>query len=205
MRKTLLEIFEGFAGYSAFIPAGHLEPNDVVRQQTQARSGEFPYDQPVSYGTSVGSSIDGVSYQMKGPTHPPIPQQTDPSDIEARTPWDIASEGTCLSFDLYQPGPQAPDSFRLGYGDRGLMGDGLTSAELELDYLRNDFRNSFVASLPILRHMDRHDLFSLLNEPDPEYSETVFCPDDGSEVFDIYNSSGRHVYAPGAEDDPEEL
>ena len=65
----------GGSGYSAaFTHPDPLDPNDSLRQRTQSRQGNFPYDSPVSYGGPIGTDMGGAAYQ-RAPDHtPPKPR-----------------------------------------------------------------------------------------------------------------------------------
>lgn len=202
-RRRLTEDPSGYT--TAFTRPDPLDPNDRKRQQTQARASDYPYDMPVSYGRPVGTDSDGAAYQMSPGSDPPVPRSRKPSDWRPKDPWNLANEMAEGTLDPYEPGPQAPDAPRLGYGNHGRMGDGIDPQELDMDALRSDFRDSFVASLPVVQGMGRQGLFALLMDLDPEYSAELFAPDDDSEMLDTYCDWGRHVYAPDAENDPEGL
>ena len=96
-----------------------------------------------------------------------------------------------------------PDALNLGQGAMGSMGPGIDAIELDIDALRQDFRNSFMDTLPKAQSLGKKGLFSLLVDLDPEYSAELFAPDDDAEMDSIYQDWGQHVYAPGAEEDPE--
>lgn len=182
-----------------------MDPNDRLRQRTQARAGEYPYDMPTSYGQPIGTDSGGAAYQKPPTTEPPVPRSRKASDWKPKDPWNLAKEMAEGTLDPYEPGPQADDALRLGYGNHGRMGDGVDPQELDMDALRNDFRDSFITSLPVVQGMGSKGLFALLMDLDPEYSAELFAPDDDGEMLDVYNHWGRHVYAPGAEEDPEQL
>ena len=119
--------------------------------------------------------------------------------------WFILDEGlSSPETNNYEPGPQAPDSAPLGYGNHGCMGeDGMDPLDLDMDALRQEFRDSFIETLPHAQNLGRKGLFALLVQLDPEYSAELFAPDDDSEMMDMYADWGQRVYAPGAEEDPE--
>lgn len=351
---------EGPSGYTAaFTHPDPMDPNDRVRQRTQGRADNFPYDRKVSYGNPIGTDLGGAHYQKAPDAHPPVPKNKRPEDVPVQTVWEQIAEalnkgslpgrklswsqaneyypecapfwdsqvGTDIvwlgdsvkgaedqglraldsdghvwryspekweraimrselfhqghtgiwdsdvelvkvssewadrkyrnamdwgfagmrtewnasmfmfapaepinlymitndgkrfiwnnnhmewfnddvemreSLDVYEPGPNAPDAPRLGYGNRGRMGDGFDPFDLEIDALKNDFRQSFQASLPHVQAMGRKGLFNLLVQLDPDFSAEVFGPEDDEEALDIYTKWGAHVYAPGAEED----
>jgi len=195
------------SGYTtAFTHPDPLDPNDGVRQRTQARAGDYPYDMPTSYGKELGQDSSGASYQMGGYNGPLVPMNKDADDETPKDPWNLAQESIeeMLSGgdeDTYEPGPQANDAARLGYGNHGRLGDGVDPFQLDLDALRNDFRQSFTDTLPQAQKLGRKGLFALLVQLDPDYSAELFAPDEDSEMMDTYTGWGRHVYAPGAEFD----
>ncbi len=178
-----------------------MDPNDRVRQKTQSRPDEFPYDRPVTYGRPRGIGTDGSEYVREPSSSPPVPQHRRPEDEVPKSVWEELEES--LSLGTYEPGPNAPDALALGYGNRGRMGDGVDPYELELDVLRQQFKDSFVDTLPQAQDLGRSGLFHLLVQLDPDYSAELFGPDDDDEAFDIYTDWGQHVYAPGAEEDLE--
>lgn len=177
-----------------------MDPNDRVRQKTQSRAGDYPYDKPVMYGQ--GLRVD-PNTQAANPAfstaRPPVPRNKRPEDVPVQNAWNLARE----ALDTYEPGPNAPDAGRLGYGSHGRMGDGLDPLSMELDDLKQDFRNSFVQTLPVALSLPSRDLFSLLMDLDPEYTADLFAPEDDSEMQDTYTDWADKVYAPGAEEDPE--
>lgn len=176
-----------------------LDPNDRKRQQTQARSGDYPYDMPTSYGQPQGVDSGGASYQLQPTTRPPTPEKQKASSWQPKDPWNLASEGLGR-LAPYEPGPQASNAAGLGYGSHGLMGDGVSPDELDIDALRQEFRDSFERSLPVAQEMGRSDLFALLMDLDPEYSVELFAPSDDSEMFDLYKEWGHYT---GLSDDQE--
>ncbi len=196
MRKRVSEA--GGSGLSAaFTHPDPIDPNDELRQRTQARSDNYPYDMPVSYGHGLSVDDGGAAYQDGFENEPPVPRRKRPEDDVPKDVWEMLES----ALDVYEPGPQADDAARLGYGNHGRMGDGLNPAELDMDALRNDFRTSFLDTLPRAQSLGRKGLFALLVDLDPEYSAELFAPDDDSEMADTYSAWGRHVYAPGAEFD----
>jgi len=194
----------GGSGYTvAFTHPDPLDPNDVQRQKTQPRNNDYPYDRPTSYGAPIGTDSGGAAYQRGSDRTPPNPQKRSAS---SRIPYGqrgVAWEQLESLLDPYSPGDQADDAPRLGYGNQGRMGeDGLDPHELDLDALRNDFKNSFTDTLPVARRLGSKGLFGLLVQLDPEYSAELFAPESDDEMGDLYSDWGARVYAPGAEDDP---
>lgn len=189
------------SGYTAaFTHPDLIDPNDLQRQRTQSRADDYPYDSPTSYGGPIGTDMDGAAYQRSPDQDPPRPRNKRPEDIVPQNVWQQIES----LLDPYQAGPQAPDAAQLGYGNHGLMGDGgMDPDELDMDALRQDFRDTFLGTLPKAQSMGSKGLFALLVQVDPEYSAELFAPDDDSEMFDTYSQWGQHCYAPGAEDDPE--
>lgn len=190
---------------AAFTHPDPLDPNDAQRQRTQAAPKDYPYDKPTSYGNPIGTSGDGSSYQRSPDLTPPKPRHKRPGDVMPYGQYGTAWEQLEALTDPYQNGPQADDAAALGYGNRGRMGeDGLDPGELDLDMLRRDFRDSFVSTRPKAHSLGSKGLFTLLVQLDPEWSAELFAPDDDSEMSDIYDDWGQHVYAPGAEFDEED-
>ena len=53
------------SGYSAaFTHPDPLDPNDELRQKTQARADNYPYDMPVSYGQSISTDDGGAAHRQ---------------------------------------------------------------------------------------------------------------------------------------------
>lgn len=176
-----------------------MDPNDAQRQRTQARSLDYPYDMPVSYGREVGTDMDGAAYQTGARSAPPVPRKLRASDWKPKDPWGLASE---MAEDLtatYSPGEQADDAARLGYGSHGRMGE---DDEVDMDDLRKTFRSCIPA-----REVSRAviGLLKLLATDDDGEADDS---DDGCDV-DILSGDddwdGMHVFAPDAENDPETL
>lgn len=187
----------GPSGYTAaFTHPDPLDPNDAQRQRTQARPVSYPYDQPVSYGRAVGTDSGGAAYQSGARSAPPVPRNLKASDWEPKDPWDLANEMAEGMTDPYCPGPQADDAARLGYGSHGRMGE---DDEVDMDDLRKTFRSCIPASElgPVVL-----DLLALLASQGEEDDDSDADGDDG-----ILSRGGRgkHVFAPGAEWDPETL
>ena len=73
------------------------------------------------------------------------------------------------------------------------MGDGGADPfSLELDALKDQFRQTFADSLPAVGQMSAQSLFSLLADADPEFVAQVFAPEDESEMIDIYTLWAIH-------------
>ena len=194
----------GGSGYTtAFTHPDPLDPNDALRQRTQARSSSYPYDMPVSYGRPIGTDMGGAAYQRAPDQTPPKPQHKGAGSKMPYGQRGRAWEQLESLLDPYSPGDQADDAPSLGYGNTGRMGeDGMEPCDLDLDALRNDFRTAFVDTLPIASKMGSKRLFGLLVQLDPEYSAELFAPESDDEMNDLYSDWGDRVYAPGAEDDP---
>lgn len=190
----------GSSGYSAaFTHPDPLDPNDRVRQKTQARPGDFPYDGPTLYGGPIGTDMGGAAYQ-RAPDHtPPRPRHKRASDEMPYGEYGVAWEQLESLLDPYSPGDQADDALSLGYGSHGRMGeeegelDGWTPHdEVDLDALQTLLRSL----VPLDRPTRPESGLVVMLMP----SEIV--PADDPECDDLYSSEGPHVYAPGAEDDP---
>ncbi len=173
---------------SVFSRPDPMDPNDRKRQQTQARSGDYPYDMPVMYGRDVGVDDNGSSYQFAdSPNPPPTPRNKKASDEVPKDPWTLASES--LGFPS------------VSSDDIDGMGDGFDPVELDIDALRQEFRDSFMGTLPKAIAMGSIGLFKLLTQVDPDFSAELFAPDEDDEMGSIYKQWGSTVYAPGAEYD----
>lgn len=196
--KISAGITEGPSGYqNAFGHPEPMDPNDRIRQRTQSRATDFPYDMPVTHGRPMGTGMDGAEFQREPDHTPPVPRNLKASDMAQHSVWEQL--GSMLS--PYEPGEQAADAPRLGYGNHGRMGDGLDPFDLEIDALRQDFKTSFMDTRPQAQSLGRKGLFSLLVQLDPDYSAELFAPDDDDEMGSIYDDWGTHVFAPGAEQD----
>lgn len=180
----------GGSGYSAaFTHPDPLDPNDRVRQKTQARQGDFPYDGPTLYGGPVGTDMGGAAYQ-RAPDHtPPKPRHAKASDEIPYGEYGVAWEQLESLLDPYSPGDQADDALALGYGSHGRMGE--DDDGLDPDGLRDLLMS---LALPVRPSRPGPGLVVMLM---PE-----IVPADDPERDDLYSSEGPHVYAPGAEDDP---
>ncbi len=193
----------GGSGYSAaFTHPDPIDPNDIQRQRTQSRAGDYPYDSPTSYGAPIGTDSGGAAYQRSPDATPPHPQHRSVDDEMPIGQYGAAWEQLESMLGTYTPGEQADDAFSLGYGSHGRMGEGgMDPVELDMDSLRQDFRTSFLDTLPDALEMGSQGLFALLVQLDPEYSAELFAPDDDEEMCGLYSDWGNRVYAPGAEDD----
>lgn len=58
-----------------------VSKNDRIRQKTQSRSNNFPYDRQTSYGKPLGTSNDGSSYERQQTTTPPKPKNKKAKDV----------------------------------------------------------------------------------------------------------------------------
>jgi hypothetical protein len=172
----------GPSGYvTAFTHPDPMDPNDRLRQQTQSRSDDFPYDRPVMYGRSTHAGMDGDERQDGADDGPPPGDEHEPD--RPLSVWDRISD----SIDRMEQGPQAADAFALGYGNHGRMGeDGMDAIDLEIDALQKDFRSSYDDARPTTDEMHPHDLFVLLTQMDPDFSAETFAPEDEDEMRSIY-------------------
>lgn len=167
---------------TAFTRPDPLDPNDRVRQRTQSRADDYPYDKPVSYGASSHAGLDGSERQDGADRGPPRPRNMRPD--RPHSVWDRISD----SLDVMTNGPQSELSAPLGYGSHGRMGeDGLDAFDLELDALKRDFRSSYEAALPVTDEMEPRDLFTLLTRLDPDFAAETFTPEDENEMRDVYS------------------
>lgn len=186
---------------AAFIHPDRLDPNDVKRQQTQARPANYPYDRPISYGRPVGTSMDGSSYQREpDATPPPMKNRRKQDSVPMNhrgNPWRQLEALT----DPHDVGPQAYNAARLGYGNMGLMGDGTGVEDLDIDVLRQDFKDTFTSTMPVAMKLSPQSLFKMLTHLDPDFAAELFAPEDEEEMQGIYSDWGNRVYAPGAEFD----
>lgn len=185
----------GGSGYvTAFTRPDPMDPNDRVRQQTQARAGDYPYDMPVSYGRPIGTDSGGSAYQMQPTQRPPTSRSTRASDWRPKDPWQLANEVAEGSLDPYSPGPQAADAFRLGYGDHGRMGE---DDDVDMDDLRKAFRSMVPVREPPRVAVGLLSILAAIEDDgsDDDCDGGILSGDDG----------GMHVYAPNAEEDPEQL
>ncbi len=182
----------GGSGYSAaFTHPDPLDPNDRVRQKTQARADSYPYDSPVSYGAPVGTDMGGAAYQRAPDQSPPVPRSKKASDQMPYGEYGVAWEQLESMLDPYSPGDQADDAISLGYGQHGRMGED----EVDIDALRSLFQRMSPAPSGI-RPKPR-GLMAVLMPPPTELVD----PDDRC-GDDLYSDWGHRIYAPGAEDDP---
>lgn len=185
-------------GSTAFIHPEPLDPNDRVRQKSQARSDSYPYDRPVSYGAPVGTDTGGAAYQRPSDTTPPRPRNRKASDAIPYGQRGRAWEQLESMLDPYSPGDQADDALALGYGDRGRLG--------EFD-MPSDFDPECPcdgpSSLPMVFIHRRSSapvstgLVALLGMDQDDREMSDYDPSDLSSP-----DWGHHVYAPGAEEDP---
>lgn len=197
--KSLLELMGedaggmGAAGYTtAFTHPDPMDPNDRVRQKTQGRRSDFPYDRPVMYGASSHASFDGDERQDGADDGPPLPRQSKPD--RPLSVWDRLSD---ISDSVVRApigsGYESELAPQYGAGTHGRMGeDGMDAVELELDSLRKDFRDSYESALSTTDEMDSPSLFVLLTKLDPDFSAETFAPEDEDEMRDVYSTwAGR--------------
>ncbi|HEU5118680.1 MAG TPA: hypothetical protein VFT74_18950 [Isosphaeraceae bacterium] len=179
---------------SAFTHPDPLDPNDAQRQRTQARPKDYPYDRLVSYGSPVGTAMDGDAYQRPPDSTPPKPRKRKAADAIPYGEFGSAWEAADRRLRTYEPGPSAPDAALYGYGSHGRLGDGLedmpTFEDLVVAFVEPDPLS--LATAP-----------SLLSLLDPGVD--LIDPEDGCGPADIYQEpEPDHVYAPGAEFDEED-
>lgn len=188
----------GPSGYTtAFTRPDPLDPNDAQRQRTQARSSNYPYDRPVSYGRALGTDMGGASYQSGARSSPPVPKDLKPSDWRAKDPWNLANEMAEDAGDPYSPGDQADDALALGYGSHGRMGE---DDEVDMD----DLRATFTSCMPSIgADGGVMGLLALLAAAGEEDDDSDEVGDD--DIFSDGDGDDGHVFAPGAADDPETL
>jgi hypothetical protein len=177
----------GAAGYTtAFTHPDPLDPNDKVRQKTQTRSAEYPYDMPVMYGRPSHASFDGDERQDGSGDDPPLGRQSEPD--RPLSVWDRMSD---LADSLTREsaiGSGYESEVDLGLGSHGRMGeDGMDAFDLEMDALRRDFRSSYDAARPVTDRMDSPKLFVLLTRMDPDFAADTFAPEDEEEMRGIYS------------------
>lgn len=205
--RSLLELMMGEdsggpSGYTtAFTHPDPMDPNDRVRQRTQARRSDFPYDRPVMYGRSTHASFDGDERQDGADDGPPLARQSRPD--RPLSVWDRLSDIS----DAVVRGPIGSGyESELGSGIHGRMGeDGMDAAELEMDALRRDFRDSYEAALPTTDGMASPDLFVLLTRLDPDFSAETFAPEDEDEMRGIYSLWADRMSGPSEEEEDEDL
>jgi hypothetical protein len=185
----------GGSGYSAaFTHPDPLDPNDRVRQKTQARQGDFPYDGPTLYGGPIGTDMGGAVYQRVPDHTPPKPQHKKASDEMPYGEYGVAWEQLESLLDPYSPGDQADDALSLGYGSHGRMGEE-DGEEIDIDPLQALLRSIVPLDRPPVG--PKSGLMVMLMPPEDE----IVPADDGG-GDDLYSDWGERVYAPGAEDDP---
>lgn len=196
----------GPSGYTtAFTRPDPLDPNDRQKQKTFGRAKDYPYDEPLSYGAPIGTDLQGGAYQRTPDVTPPVPRNKKPSDVIPYGQHGNAWEQLENALAPYEPGSQSDDAAFLGYGDRGSMGEGGSDTEeLNIDALRQDFKDMFVQTLPQAQSRGSKGLFAILVQLDPEYSAELFAPEDDDLMSSIYQDWGQHCYAPGAEFDEED-
>jgi hypothetical protein len=183
----------GGSGYSAaFTHPDGMDPNDRVRQKTQARQGDFPYDGPTLYGGPVGTDMGGAAYQRVPDHTPPKPQHKKASDGMPYGEYGVAWEQLESLLDPYSPGDQADDALSLGYGSHGRMGEE-DGEETDIDALQGLLRSL----APIDRSVagPKSGLVAMLIPPE-------IVPLGDGDGDDLFSDWGERVYAPGAEDDP---
>lgn len=165
---------------AAFTHPDPLDPNDVVRQKTQARAPAYPYDQQTSYGKATQTSFDQDSYQDLGTDKSITPRDRNPDD--PKTVWDNVAEKLNLGMDYPKDvGPQSNNAVALGYGKRGMMGeDEFDEIEFDISSAKNDFSSLFWDEDPEDEDDSISNLFSLLSADDfdcQEYEEDCSCED----------------------------
>lgn len=170
---------------TAFTHPDPMDPNDRIRQNTQSKGIEFPYDRPTSYGASSHAGMDGDERQDGADDGPPLPRQPRPD--QPLSVWDRVSDALQRESAI---GTGYESEVEIGYGQpRGRMGeDGLDAIDLEMDALQRDFRDSYEGAKPATDVMSPKDLFALLSELDPEFSSETFAPEDEDEMRGIYSA-----------------
>jgi hypothetical protein len=178
----------GPSGYTtAFTHPDPMEPNDRVRQKTQSRAPQFPYDRPVTYGKSSHASFDGDERQDGADDGPPLARQYRPG--RPLSVWDRLSDSVVRTASMGPIGSGYESEVQLGTGNHGRMGEedeGMDAVDLEIDALQRDFRSSYEEALETTDGMDSPSLFTLLTRLDPEFSAETFAPEDEDEMRDIY-------------------
>lgn len=189
---------------SAFIRPEPMDPNDRVRQKTQSRGGVYPYDKPVSYGASSHAGMNGDERQDGADDGPPLGRQH--KTPRPMTAWDrIADSLSRTEMAPTELGPQSASAAPLGYGNHGRMGeDGMDALELEMDSLRNDFRQSYENSTEVTDEMCSTDLFSLLTDLDPDFAAQTFAPEDEDEMRNIYGIWADRMSSPEDQTDEDQ-
>lgn len=199
MKKTLWEMMGedsgGPSGYTtAFTHPDPMDPNDRVRQKTQSRAPSYPYDRPVMYGRSTHASFDGDERQDGADDGPPLARQSKPD--RPMSVWDRMSDITD-GLERSAIGSGYESEVDLGLGNHGRMGEnGMDPFEMELDSLRQDFRNSYQNAEPVTSKMDSPTLFVLLTKLDPDFSAETFAPEDEDEMRGIYSHWADRMSGP---------
>jgi len=135
--------------------------------------------------------MGGAAYQSGARSAPPVPRNKKPSDWQPKDPWNLAYEMVEDLTAPYSPGDQADDALFLGYGSHGRMGeDGV-----DMDDLRRSFRD-WIPANEVVRAVTT--LLALLAGEEGDDSDDADGPH-------LNTDRGLHVFAPGAEDDPETL
>lgn len=195
MARRLREDPSGYT--TAFTHPDPMDPNDRTRQKTQSRDGDYPYDSPTSYGGPIGTDDQGGAYQRSPDSTPPKPQHKKASDAIPYGEFGSAWEAVVRRLGTYEPGPNAPDAASLGYGSHGRLGD-----DFEIDIDSPGLADFVTAFVEPAEPVPSQTLFSLLGKLAPEVD--LIDPEDGGSESDIYSEpESGHVYAPGAEEDPE--
>jgi len=125
LRRSLTALLNEGPG-TAGIPFDHgdpMDPNDRVRQKTQSRAGNYPYDTPVMYGRSTNTDANGSSYMDGADQGPPLGREAEPDQQQPMTVWDRMSDMTDhLDPDLanVEIGPTGQNAASYGYGRNGL-------------------------------------------------------------------------------------
>jgi hypothetical protein len=199
VKKRLQEDPSGYT--TAFTHPDPLDPNDAQRQRTQARSSDYPYDMPMSYGSPTGVDDGGASYQTGAWEEPPKPrhkQSSDemPKDLSAGSVWEKLDR----ALNTVEIGPQGSNASELGYGSHGRMGED-EIIDIDMDDLNHSFRNSFQKPKP-KKNNSKNGLFAILIGLDPHHEEELLDDDGEDELSTRYPEWSDCVYAPGAEEDP---
>ena len=186
----------GAAGYTtAFTHPDPMDPNDRVRQKTQSRASNYPYDMPVMYGRSTHASFDGDERQDGADDGPPPPPRNS-GPPRPMTVWDRMSDITD-GIERSAIGSGYESEVDLGLGYHGRMGEeGMDPFELEMDSLRQDFRNSYQNAAQVTDRMSSPSLFVLLTKLDPEFSAETFAPEDEDEMRGVYSQWADRMSGP---------
>ncbi len=195
----------GPSGYTAaFTHPDPMDPNDRQRQKTQARAGNYPYDMPTSYGRATGVDDGGASYQHADDDDDgPLAQELPATAAVPMSVWDNLREVLGKAGPPMENGPTGPLATAMRYGQNGRMGEGgMDAMDLEMDAIRGDFKDSFLAAEPHVRQMKRPELLALLVDLDPDYAVDRFDLDDAN-LYNAFGDWGHRVLHPDYDDGDE--